>query len=1205
MRSLPTRIPSPILAGAFAAVIFAATPFSGAAQNEPAGISSVPFQAPSGPRGATLFKTLSPAETGIVAVNHYDDPKMWAELFPEFTIGPIGTGIAIGDFDGDGKPDVYVVCKTGENHLYRNLGNFKFEDVTAKAGVGGPTDAWKEGATFVDVNNDGRLDLYVSRFGAPNLLYINQGDGTFKEEAAQRGLAVSDASDQAAFMDYDRDGKLDVFIQTNLLDAEAHPTGQRNYLFHNNGDGTFTNVTDDAHISSVDAQGHSATWWDYNEDGWPDLYVANDFKEPDILYRNNGDGTFTNVLSWVVPHTPHSSMGADIADINNDGHIDLLVADMAATTRLKDQRTMARMRAGLPESDSNPGAAQQYMRNALFVNTGTSHMLEAAIFSGLAATDWTWSVRLEDLDNDGLVDAFFTNGTVREFHNADLGRQMMAVESIAERNRMMRNSPVLAEKNLAFHNRGELAFDNVSADWGLDQVGAKFGAAFGDLDGDGDLDLIYANYDGTFTVCRNDSDTGHRVIFDLRGRVSNSFGIGAIVKIETSAGMQVRPLLLARGYLSQSEPMVHFGLGKVDTIRRVTVQWPSGIVQTVENVAADRRYTIREPDLAPPPLAPPGERDKIPAGLFVDVTSEKGLQVLAKEAPFDELKKQPLLTIRLNRQGPAAAVADLDGDGEEDILVGGTRGTAGRIFSSFGGGSFLASGEGSFSDTSEINDAAIVAFDANGDGADDLFVTKGGDAKPANDAGYQPRLLLNDGHGHFSPASADAVPALPTSAGAVAVADFNRDGQLDIFVGGRVVPGEFPAVPTSALLENQNGKFLDVTDTLAPALRHVGMVTSAIWSDVDGDGWLDLIVTLNWGGVKFFHNENGKGLVDQSAAFGFSAAGTGWWNSIASADFNGDGRPDFVVGNVGLNTVFHASPDHPAVLFSGDLDGSGRKQLLDAQYEGDRLYPMRSLEQMMQNFSFVGRKYSTFEAYGKATVSDVFSAARLEAAQKLTATEFRSGVFLSQPDGHYRFQPLPALAQLSPIYGLAVGDFDGDGHLDICAVQNSFAPIPEIGRFDGGLGLLLRGDGKGNFAAVPAHESAFVVTGDAKAMVTLDFDGDGWPDVFITRNNFSTLALRNRGLAGHQAFAVVLRGLRGNPHAIGARVTVTLRDGSTETSEVEAGAGYLSQSSPSLFFGYPEKNPPQSITVRWPTGQITTQPWQTRLPKIILNAPAK
>ncbi len=1200
MRAHPVLFAVFLIAGALSGALVAQS----APESLPS-VSSTPLLPRSGPRGATLFKTLPPAETGIVAINHYDDPKMWAELFPEFTIGPIGTGIAIGDFDGDGKPDVFVVCKTGENHLYRNLGNFKFEDVTAKAGVGGPIDAWKQGATFVDINNDGKLDLYVCRFGAPNLLYINQGDGTFKEEAARRGLAVTDASGQAAFMDYDRDGKLDVFIQTNLLDAEARPTGQRNYLFHNNGDGTFTNVTDQARISNVDAQGHSATWWDYNEDGWPDLYIANDFKEPDILYRNNGDGTFTNVLSWVVPHTPHSSMGADIADLKNNGHIDLLVADMATTTRIKDQRTMARMRAGLPESDSVPGAAQQYMRNALFINTGTGRMEEAALFSGLAATDWTWSVRLEDLDNDGFVDAFFTNGTVREFHNADLGRQMMAVESIGERNRMMRDSPVLAEKNLAFRNHGDLSFENVSAAWGLDHMGAKFGAAFGDLDGDGDLDLIFANYDGTFTVCRNDSDTGHRVIFDLRGHASNSYGVGAVVKIETNAGIQVRTLLLARGYLSSSEPMLHFGLGDADTLHRVTVQWPSGIVQTLENLPADRRYTLNEPNVAPPALSAPSERDALPAGQFVDVTADKGLQYTAKETPFDELKKQPLLTIRLNRQGPAAAVADFDGDGEEDIVVGGTRGQAGRFFSSFGGGSFLARGEGSFSDTSEINDAGVLAFDVNGDGADDLLVTKGGNAAPAGDAGYQPHLLLNDGRGHFSAAAADALPSLPNSVGPVAAADFNRTGQLGLFIGGRVVPGAYPKTPDSVLLENQGGHLVDVTDSLSPALRHVGMVTGAIWSDVDGDGWLDLVLTLNWGGVKLFHNERGHGFVDQSAAFGFESAGSGWWNSIASADLNGDGRPDFVVGNVGLNTVFHASPEHPAVLFAGDLDGSGRNHLLDAQYEGDRLYPLRSLEQMMQNFSSIGRKYTTFEAYGKATVSDIFSQTRLDAAQKLTATEFRSGIFLSQPDGHYRFQPLPNLAQLSPIFGIVVGDFDGDGHADICAVQNSFAPISEIGRFDGGLGIFLRGDGEGNFAVVPARESTFVVAGDAKAIVEFDLDDDGWPDFFITRNNFPSLALRNRGVAGRQSFAVSLHGPRGNHHAIGARVTVKLTDGTTQVSEVEAGAGYLSQSSPSLFFGYPEKNPPQSITVRWPDGQTTTHPWHTRLPKIVLTAPLK
>jgi len=1164
------------------------------------GLSEQPLAPLSGPRGATLFATLPAEQTGIVAVNAYDDPDMWWKHYREFTLGAIGTGVAIADYDGDGRPDIFVVCKTGENHLFRNLGGFKFEDVTAKAGVAGPLGAWKQGATWVDVNNDGRLDLYVCRFGAPNLLYLNQGDGTFKEEAGPRGLAVVDASNQAAFADYDRDGFLDVFVQTNVLDGEAHPNGQRDYLFHNNGDGTFTNVTDQAHITG-ESQGHSATWWDYNEDGWPDLYVANDFKDPDQLYRNNGDGTFTNVLSWVVPHTPHSSMGADLGDVNNDGHLDLLVADMAATSRYKDHRGMAKVRAGLPETDSNPGAAPQYMRNALFLNTGTSHMREAAFLTGLDATDWTWTVRLEDLDNDGWIDPFFTNGMVRELHGVDLLNHLLPIENMTERTRLMKASPPLAEHNLVFRNLGDLRFENVAAAWGLDHFGVSFGTAFADLDGDGDLDLVFANYDGNVTVCRNDSDTGHRVIFDLRGTVSNRFGIGAIVRIETSAGPQVRPLLLARGYLSSSEPMVHFGLGKVDTIDRLTIEWPSGIVQTFEHLAADRRYTVTEPSTKPERLTRPPEHDLEPKGQFVDVTAARNLNLAVKERPFNELARQPLLPIRLNRQGPSAAVVDLDGDGEEDLCVGGPMGDVARFFSNLGEGNFLPFSSSIFSERTDSADAGLLFFDVDGDGDNDLLQTKGGDAKEAGNEAYQARLFLNDGHGKFAPAATDAMPALPISASAAIAGDFNRDGKLDVFLAGRLVPGKYPETPDSVLLENQGGRLIDVTDAVAPGLRHLGMVTSAIWSDVDGDGWLDLVLTLDWGAVKYFHNEQGRSFVDRSDAAGFTAGGTGWWNSVAEADFNGDGRPDFVVGNLGLNTRYRASPDHPAVLFSGSFDASGRTQLLEAQYEGDNLYPVRGLPQLGAALPSIGRKFTTFDAYAKATVDQVIPADRLAAAQRLTATEFRSGLFLSQADGTYKFQPLPRLAQISPIFGLVAGDFDGDGCADVCLVQNSYAPIPEVSRFDGGFGLVLRGDGQGNLTPVSPTESAFIVTGDAKALVVTDFDQDGWPDLFVTRNNGRTLALRNQGIEGHHSFAVALRGPVGNPTAVGARVTVTMTDGKIQSAEVHAGSGYLSQSTASLFFGFIDHNLPKSITVRWPDGRASTHPWQPNQKKLVLS----
>jgi enediyne biosynthesis protein E4 len=471
---------------------------------EPAGLESRALVPRVPGKGATLFTTLAPEHTGLTAINRYDDPAMWGARYREFSLGAIGTGVAIADYDGDGRPDIFVVSKTGPNHLYRNLGDFHFEEVTAKAGVAGPGGAWQQGVAFADVNNDGRPDIYVCRFDAPNLLFINQGDGTFSEEAAARGLALVDACGMAAFCDYDRDGWLDVYIQTNVLDTERRPNGQRDHLYHNNRDGTFTEVTDRAGIYG-ETQGHSATWGDFDEDGWPDLYVANDFKDPDQLYHNNHDGTFTDILSHVVPHTPHSAMGADSGDLNNDGHPDLLVADMAATSREKDHRGQAKIRAALTEDENRPEVAPQYMRNALLLGTGTGRMMEAAYLAGMAATDWTWTVRFEDLDLDGRLDVWFTNGMVRELHGHDIIQRMMGRESMGERMRIMKATPVLTERHRAYRNLGDLRFEEVGAAWGLDQTGVGFGSAFGDLDGDGDLDLVYATMDGPVTVCRNDS----------------------------------------------------------------------------------------------------------------------------------------------------------------------------------------------------------------------------------------------------------------------------------------------------------------------------------------------------------------------------------------------------------------------------------------------------------------------------------------------------------------------------------------------------------------------------------------------------------------------------------------------------------------------------------------------------------------------------
>ena len=1165
------------------------------------GITEKPLAPHPFPRGKTMFVQLPPEATGVRTENRYADPRMWGELYQEFEGGSIGTGVAIGDYDGDGRPDLFVVSKTESCRLFRNLGNWKFEDVTEKAGVGDKGAAagiWKHGVTFVDVNNDGRLDIYVCRFNAPNLLYINQGDGTFKEMAHAYGLDVKDASVMAAFCDYDRDGWLDVYITTNLLDNVRHPNGQRGYLFHNNRDGTFTDVTDRAGISGEGAS-HSATWWDYDNDGWPDLYVANDYGVPDKLYHNNRDGTFTGTLDRVLPHTSFYSMGSDLGDVNNDGLIDFLVADMATMTHQKDQNSIAQARERAVELD-NSIAAPKYHRSALYLNTGMGRCLEAAYLAGIAHTDWTWSPRLEDLDNDGRLDLFVTNGFNRD-PNPDVYSRMMSAGSLAERNRIMYDSPVLVETHLAFRNLGDLQFENVGAAWGLDQKGVSFGAAFGDLGGDGNLDLVYSNFQSGVSVFRNDNDTGHRVMIDLRGTISNRFGVGATVRIESALGVQVRQLWLARGYSSSSEPAVHFGLGGDTSIRRMVVTWPSGHVQTFENLAVDRRFTITEPSGPAPAL--PTEVNPPPAGQFTEVSEPTGLALRSREEPVDESSLQRLVPVRLNRRGPGLAVGDIEGNGRDAVVMGGTTLDPLRILRGAASGQFTGGDAPALASGAEVNDGPVLLFDADGDGKEDLLVTKGGNSLPAGAPEYQPRLFLNDGHGGFRLAPVDALPPLSISAGAVAAADFDHAGRLDLFIGGRVLPGQYPLPPSSALLANRGGRFEDVTDVLAPGLREVGMVTSALWSDVDGDGWPDLLLTLDWGNVKYFHNNRGKGFEDWTEKAGFAAAGTGWWNSIAAADFNGDGRIDYVVGNLGLNTQYHADPAHPELLFSGDFKGDGSTQLIEGYHEGDRLYPWRSRRSLGAAIPSILKRFPRNEYYARATLGEILGEEKLAQARRFAATEFRSGVFLSQPDGTYRFEPLPRLAQISPLQGLVAGDFDGDGHADIYAVQNSYAPIPAVGRFNNGLSQLLRGDGHGHFTPVPVAESGLLVPGDAKALAVLDLDQDGWSDFLVSRNNNTTLAFRNNGVAGRHSLRILLRGPAGNPTAVGARITVELADGSAQTSEVYAGSGYYSQSTAACFFGYPDANPPRNIRVRWPSGVTTEHGFPPNASTLTLSPP--
>ncbi len=1041
------------------------------------------------PAGGKPFTVLAPADTGVTVPNVFEDPRMWGNRFRELTLGAVETGIAVADFDGDGFMDIFSVSKNGPCALYRQVAPFKFLDIAHAAGVAiddGPSS--NTGCTVVDINHDGWPDIYVCRYDQPNLLFVNNalGDGTFTERAKEYGLDIKDASVHAVFADYDRDGQLDLYLVTNILDFSKSPQGRRHYLFHNDGNNHFTDVTAKSGIWGL-SQGHTALWVDFNHDGWPDIYVANDFETPDRLYLNKGDGTFVDVIDERLPHVTYFSMGADAGDLNNDGLIDLFITDMRDRNHAEFMSGMEEIGRGLWEMERVNELIPQYMWNAVYLNTGTDRFAEVAHLTGMDATGWTWSARFGDLDNDGRLDAFVTAGMIRNFIDADLVDKQNIAPSLSARANVWKNSNPRREATLAYRNLGDLKFEDVSAKWGLDRSGVSFGCVLADLDGDGDLDLVYANYNEPPTIVRNDTVSGHRAVIKLNGTDGNRTGIGAELTIETASGKQVRQLFTERGIVASEPALVHFGLGDDTTIKKLTIRWPRGQVQVLENLPADQLLTIAEPALpadAKSALTPAIFHTPAPVNaLFTERAAARGLKHENSLRPFDEFIRQRLLPHRLNGQGPALATADVNGDGLADVFVTGTAGQAGQLFLGQKDGSYAPAPDQPWAAAIEADDVGATFLDLNGDGAPDLFISAGGVQVDHGDALLNDRVYLNDGHGKFSLAPAGTLAADGESTGVAASADFDGDGRADLFVGGRVVPGQYPATPRSFLYRNVDGKLVDVTDEVAPGLRNVGMVTAAVWADIDGDKKPDLLVATEWGAVNYFHN-TGKKLENLTANAGLAGV-TGWWSALTVADVNGDGRPDLIVGNTGLNTKYRASATEPATLYAGDLDGSKREQIIEAQYEGGKLVPLRGRSKLAYAYPWLPRKFPTYKAFANASLADIFGADKLAAAHKLTATELQSGVFVQQSDGMFRFQPLPRDAQIAPINAIVARDLDGDGLLDLLCVGNDFGPEPTTGRFDGGLGVVLKGDGKGNFTAMLPAQSGLSVPGEARAALAI------------------------------------------------------------------------------------------------------------------------
>lgn len=1109
---------------------------------------------------------------------------MWTSRYREFMGGGMGSGMAAGDFDNDGLVDLYVSTKTRPGRLFRNLGNWKFEDVTEEAGLSEKTSVlgwlsnaisedefiWRQGAVFADVDNDGWLDLYICRNEASNLLYMNQGDGTFSEQAEKRGLDLADGSVVGAFADYDRDGWLDVFVLTNQVEGNE-PSGRPDRLYRNTGNGNFEEVTQIAGIQG-ETFGHSATWIDFDHDQWPDIYIANDFSGGDHFYRNNQDGTFSNILDSTVPHTPYSSMGADLGDINNDGHFDLLIADMATTHREKDRRGLAASRNDVLTTGTTQGVAPQYTRNSLLLNSGLGFFQEVACWAGLEATDWTWSTRFEDFDNDGWEDLHVTNGMVREANNSDLLNNMMRALSDMQRIAVIKRAPPLEEANLAYRNlRGE-GFQNVSKKWGLDEIGITFGAATADFDRDGDLDIAHLNYNGGVSLYRNEVSQQHRAQIRLRGTRSNHFGVGAVIRAESaSIGRQTRSMTVSRGYASGSELVAHFGLGPDTTIDRLIIEWPSGIRQEFTSLAADRAYLITEA----PNASVPKPTQKPP--LFASQSDELGLAIEDKSGLAIPDKEQAFLPFRTDRRGPGIVAGHLDSNKSLDLLLGATTGSPDQALISKNQ-SYTQANLKVLQKSREVESGPALLFDANDDGAKDLLLTRASANHTAWPGSFQPILYLGDGDGDFAESS--WLPSTPINAGAATAADIDGDGDLDLFIGARSIPGRYPETPQSLLLRNDGDRFTQL-GPLNFELAAVGLVNSALFRDIDRDGRPDLLIALEWDFVRCFLNQGDGHFVDQTEELGFASGGRGWWNSLAAADFNGDGRLDFAAGNLGLNTTYEASQDSPATLFYGDFAQNGTKLLAEALYDGDELYPIRSRGDLITRLPFILRKYPKNNDFAKATMSEIFGQTILDQADLYEADNFSSGCFLSQPDGSYRFSPFPRASQISPILGMVALDLDGDSLADLCAMQNTDVAIP---RFHGGVGTFLKGLGDGSFEALKPDVSGILIPGNGRALVADDFNGDNSPDLFLTRHNGASQLLANHS-ATKDWLVLELIGQNGNPDGIGAGIELHFSDGSRSYHEIGLGGAWLSQSAPRIYIAQSASKQLETAAIRWPDGK--------------------
>lgn len=1073
----------------------------------------------------TLFSEMPTSVTGIDFVNtlRFDN---------EFNIYTYrnfynGGGVALGDVNNDGLIDIYFSANMDKDRLYLNKGNFQFEDVTQKAGVSGIR-AWSTGVSMADVNGDGWLDIYVCNSGQikgddrANELFINQKDGTFKEMAKAYGVDDKGYSTHAAFFDYDKDGDLDLYVLNNSFQAigsfnlrkqvrnTRDPLG--GHRFYRNDGEKFVDISEQAGIyGSIIGFGLGVTVGDVNQDGWQDIYVSNDFFERDYLYINNQKGGFSEVLEKSMRSISAASMGADMADINNDALPDLFVTDMLPGTdrRLKTKTTFDNW--DRYKLNVENGYWHQFTRNMLQINNGDGTFSDVGRLAGVEATDWSWGALFVDMDNDGKKDIFVANGIYQDLTDQDyvsfiadeqtkrsiITRQGVNFKTLVD------SIPVEPIPNYAFHNEGNLKFTNQAKQWGLGKPSHSNGSAYGDLDNDGDLDLVTNNVNMPAFIYRNNTEkqlkNHHYLKFELQGEAKNTFAIGTRITLKYKGQLQYLEQMPMRGFESTMDARPNFGLGKNKVVDTVLVDWPNGKRTLLTNVAADQTLKLKQVEgkLVTPALAPPAPK------LFKELTVLNGVNYRHQENEFIDFDRDRLLYLMMSTEGPKITKGDVNQDGRDDFYVGGAKDTPGKLFVQNADGSFRSTSEAIWQADAICEDEEALFFDADRDGDQDLYVCSGGNEFSANSTALINRLYFNDGKGNFSK-SPQILPTFnfePTSC--VDAADYDQDGDLDLFVGVRFVPMVY-GIPVNGYILNNDGKgnFRDVTQQIAPKLLKIGMIKDAIWADFDGDKDPDLIVVGEWMPIKMFRNNRGV-FEDITEQTGLSNA-KGWWNCIEAGDFDGDGDADYVIGNHGLNSRFRGSMEHPMVMQVNDFDQNGTVEQITSVYKGEGTYPLILRHDLMGQLPQLKKKYLKYKDYAGQRVEDIFTSAQMQMTLKYEATEMQTCVLINEGKGKFRLKPLPVEAQLSPDFGILIRDFDQDGHQDIILGGNLYGVKPEIGRFDSSYGLFLKGDGKNNFKSVLTRQSGLKLEGEIRDFQVIKIKGK---DVLLVARNNDALQL--------------------------------------------------------------------------------------------------